>query len=187
MNFRTDISPGKGKILISAPALSDVFKKSVICLCEHDKNGSIGFIFSSPTKYKINEILEDFPEFDSYIMLGGPVQPELINVIHRAPLLIDGGYEISKGIFWGGNFESIKEAIYEGKLSPVDVRFFLGYSGWSPNQLNEEIERDSWLVSNLNEQDLFETDRNLLWDKSIRALGQEFAFLRAVPDDPSMN
>lgn len=187
MNLRTRTKPAKGKILISAPALKDVFRKSVICLCEHDNNGSIGFIFNSPTKFRINEILEDFPEFDSYIMLGGPVQPELVNVIHRVPSLIDGGYEITKGIFWGGNFESIKDAIHIGKLSPADVRFFLGYSGWSPNQLNEEIERDSWLVSNLNEQDLFETDRSLIWDKSIRALGQEFAFLRAVPDDPSMN
>ena len=100
--------PEKGKLLISAPHLTDIFRRSVIYLVEHDENGSVGFVLNRPMKYNINEVIEDFPEFNSKVFLGGPVQPEIVNFIHKRPDKIEGGYEIKNGIYWGGNFENLK-------------------------------------------------------------------------------
>ncbi len=74
----------KGNLLISAPFLNDVFKRSVILLAEHNEEGTVGFILNKPTEYKLDQIIDDFPEFDATVFLGGPVQQDSLNFIHRS-------------------------------------------------------------------------------------------------------
>ena len=90
----------KGKILISAPLLDDIFKRSVILLTEHNEEGSVGFIINKPTSYKLHDIIEDFPEFNAKAFLGGPVLQNSINFIHKSNNILDGGFEIAEGIYW---------------------------------------------------------------------------------------
>lgn len=187
MNSSTISVPTKGKILISAPFLTDVFKRSVVFLCEHDEKGSLGFIINKPLKYKLNEIIEDFPEFDAPVLFGGPVQTDLINFIHRAGDIIKGGYEINKGIFWGGDFDELRKHIELGVLNPYDFRFFLGYSGWGAGQLVREMRETSWFVGEGLEKYIFSTEFSSIWSKALRDLGKEFALLSIFPDDPSVN
>ena len=151
----SNTKPGKGKILISAPYLNDIFKRSVILLTENDENGTVGFIINKPLRLKIHEVVEDFPNFDAIVHLGGPVQPDMLNFIHKAGDIIDGGYEISNGIYWGGNFETFKILAEAGSLNPSDIRFFLGYAGWNPNQLKNELKTNSWYINNLPIDDIF--------------------------------
>ncbi|MCX7834348.1 MAG: YqgE/AlgH family protein [Ignavibacteria bacterium] len=187
MNSNAISVPTKGKILISAPFLSDVFKRSVVFLCEHDDKGSLGFIINKPLKYKLNEIINDFPEFDAPVLFGGPVETDLVNFIHRAGDVLKSGYEINNGIYWGGDFEELKELIETGLVKPSDFRFFLGYSGWGAGQLHKELLDTSWFVGEGLEEYIFSTDYNSIWSKALRDLGREFAIISSFPDDPSVN
>jgi len=182
-----DLKPGKGRVLISAPHLTDVFKKSVIYLTEHDENGTVGFVINKPLKYKLNDIIDEFPEFDAKVFFGGPVQTELVNFIHKSDTSIKGGYEITDGVFWGGNFETLKLLIENNKLDASDFKFFVGYAGWSFNQLEEELKINSWYVAEFKEEYLFTDEPEKLWHTILREMGGEYSIISTFPDDPSLN
>lgn len=179
--------PGKGKILISAPLLTDYFKRSVIYLTEHDENGSVGFIINKRLNITLNKAVEDFPEFGAPVLLGGPVQTELVNFIHRCGDILGGGIEIKDGIFWGGDFELLKELIITGKVEPEDFRFFLGYSGWSANQLDDELKLNSWVVSEGLTNYVFTDEYDGMWSRALRSLGGKYSIISTFPDDPTVN
>lgn len=181
------IKPEKGKFLVSAPHLTDIFRRSVIYLVEHDKNGSVGFVLNRPMKYNIDDVIEDFPDFKSKVFLGGPVQTELVNFIHKAPDKIEGGYEIKDGIYWGGNFENLKVLVESHSLNPEDFRFFVGYAGWSPNQLEDELKESSWYIADANEDFIFSGEPEKLWQNILKTMGGEFITISTFPDDPSVN
>ncbi len=177
----------KGKLLISAPFLSDIFKRSVILMTEHGEEGSVGFIINKPTEFKLHEIVEDFPEFNAKVFLGGPVQQNALNFIHKENDVLEGGVEICDGIYWGGNFELLKILIESKNVNPDNFRFFLGYSGWSPDQLNNEIKTNSWFVNNQADRNIFDGKPEMLWGKILRSMGNEYSIISTFPDDPSVN
>ena len=179
--------PSAGRILISAPFLGDIFKRSVILLTEHNEEGSVGFILNKPTELKLHEVLDDFPEFDAKVFLGGPVQQNTLNFIHKASNILEGGYEISNGIFWNGNFEMLKVLIENGSLDPEDLRFFLGYAGWSPDQLKDEVRKNSWYLYDPTEEILFDNASEKLWSKILKSMGKEYSIISTFPEDPSVN
>jgi putative transcriptional regulator len=181
------LKPEKGRILISAPHLTDIFKKTVIFLTEHNENGTVGFVINKPLKYKLNEIIDEFPEFDAKVFFGGPVETEMVNFIHKSGSVLNGGYEVRNGIFWGGNFESLKLLIESNKLYSDDFKFFVGYAGWGVHQLDDEIKINSWYVTEGKEEYLFTDEPEKLWHTILRDMGGEFSIISTFPDDPSMN
>ncbi|MEO8664617.1 MAG: YqgE/AlgH family protein [Ignavibacteria bacterium] len=185
MNKKSPLS--KGKFLVSAPLLNDVFKRSVILLTEHNEEGTVGFILNKPTEYKLHEVIEDFPEFDAKIFLGGPVQQDSLNFIHKANDILEGGHEIAEGIYWGGNFEILKILISSGSLDPSDFKFFLGYAGWSPDQLDNEVRQSSWYSRESDIQDIFGSESSNLWAKVLKSMGKEYSIISTFPEDPSVN
>jgi putative transcriptional regulator len=183
-----NIKPARGKILISEPFLLDYFfKRSVILLAEHNDEGTFGLIVNKPVKARFNDVVKGFPEFNSRIFLGGPVQSDSVFFIHTLGKEVDESVEIIPGIYWGGDIERIKEMIGLSMIKPSQIRFFIGYSGWSPNQLDEELERNSWVVANVTADDLLRTTPSMLWSRSLRRLGDEYAHWNKFPDDPSEN
>lgn len=179
--------PSAGRLLISAPFMGDIFKRSVILLTEHNEEGSVGFILNKPTEFKLHEVIEDFPEFDAKVFLGGPVQQNSLNFIHKAGNILEGGFEISNGVFWNGNFEVLKVLIENGSLDPEDFRFFLGYAGWSPDQLKNEIKRNSWYLNDASPEILFGNESEKLWSTILKSMGKEYSIISTFPDDPSVN
>ena len=181
------LKPEKGKLLISAPFLSDVFKRSVVYLTEHNEKGSIGFIINKPMNVKISSVIEDFPEFDANVYFGGPVQQDILNFFHKSGELISGGYELKDGIYWGGDFETLKFLAESGDLNPEDFRFFLGYAGWSPNQLEDELKINSWFINDSKPENIFNENPDTLWQKILKEMGGEYAIISTFPENPSVN
>lgn len=181
-------NPAKGKVLISEPFLNDPnFKRTIILLTEHGEEGSIGFVLNKPTDYRIHEVIEEFPEFDSVVYYGGPVQLNTLQFIYKGENIIDGSIEIMPGLFWGGSFDILKTLIMSGAAAPGDFRFFLGYSGWTDGQIEDELELNSWIVANSSIENIFSDEPDKLWRETLKGMGKKFAILASFPENPSVN
>ena len=180
--------PKKGKLLIATPSIEDnSFDRTVILLAEHNENGSVGFILNKPLGFTLNEIVPDI-ECNSEIHNGGPVEQDDLYFIHQSPEIIPNSIEICDGLYWGGDFETLKVLINSNKIEINTIKFFLGYSGWSPKQLKQELKEDSWLVSEKNgEPNILVEKNNQIWKKQMKSLGGEFQIWANYPSDPSLN
>ena len=186
--YKNKIPPEKGRLLISEPFLPDPnFERTVVLLCEHNEDGSFGFVLNKPSLVQVNEILDEIQRLEKKVFVGGPVQQDTLHFIHNIEDL-EGKNVIGEGIYWGGNFEELLVLVETGKLSEYNIRFFLGYSGWGPGQLNEELEQDSWIVCNfVSEELLFETEPEEMWKSALGKMGGRFSVFANYPIDPRMN
>ncbi|MFO8234317.1 MAG: YqgE/AlgH family protein [Bacteroidales bacterium] len=182
-----NLTPQKGRILISEPLLNDsYFKRSVVYLTEYSENGSVGFVLNKPIDLSPDEVVKDFPKFNTPIYVGGPVAKDTIHYLHTVSDLIPNSVHVQGNIYWGGDFEKVKEVIADGLILPSQIRFFLGYSGWSPNQLEEEIKKNAWLVSELEASKIMKPDRDL-WKKTLQELGNKYKIWTNCPENPALN
>lgn len=178
-----------GKVLVAEPFMVDPnFKRATILLCEHDKSeGSIGFIMNKPLATNIDELIDDFPEFASEVYFGGPVQTDTIHYIHNIGDLLDDSVEVARGVYWGGDFDKLKFLITSELIQPSQIRFFVGYSGWSEGQLTDEMEYGSWLVADMDANYLFRNEASDLWQQVMENKGNAYSVIAQVPEDISWN
>jgi putative transcriptional regulator len=180
--------PVQGSLLVSEPFLLDsYFKRAVVLLSEHDEQGTLGFILNKPTDVKLNEAVDDFPEFDVPLFFGGPVETDTLFYIHTVGELITGAKEIVQGIWWGGDYDRLKFLIDTRQIRPDQIRFYAGYSGWEPKQLDSELKEKAWMISNANEKFTFFENPKSLWSQVLRSMGNEYAILANFPEDPNLN
>lgn len=187
--YKNRNTPGKGRLLISEPFLPDPnFMRTVILLCEFSEEGAFGFIINKLTELKFSEIMPEADGFDKEVFLGGPVQQDTLHFLHKAPDLIEGGAEIAEGLYWGGDYDELNTIIDTHQIREEDFKFFIGYSGWGPGQLEKEIEENSWIVTpDINVDDIFNKDPDELWKKSLSELGGRFKMFSKYPSDPRLN
>jgi len=182
-----NLAPEQGRILISEPLLSDTyFKRSVVLITEHSEKGSMGFVLNKPVELTVNDLLGDFPQFDANVYIGGPVAKDTIHFIHTLGEMVPNTVHVMDNIYWGGDFDSLKELIQEGIVHPSQVRFFLGYSGWSANQLEDEIRENAWLVTQVDSSRIMSADKNI-WKKTLENLGKKYKVWSNFPENPAMN
>ena len=179
----------KGKILIAEPSIiGDIsFNRSIILLVEHGNNGSIGFILNKPMNLNISDLI---PEIESNFKIynGGPVQQDNLYFIHKISDLIPESIMISEGLYWSGNFEYVLKLIKKGKINKNDIRFFLGYSGWDFNQLNDELDNNSWILSeNSYNKNIITAVDEVFWKNKMLDLGGEYSLWSNAPEHPSHN
>ncbi len=176
----------KGDILISKPSLSnDIFNRSVVIITEHSENGSVGFILNKSSHIPLHIFVSQMNS-ESIVYEGGPVDKENIYYLHSRPDLIGESEKIADNIYWSGNYEDVKEAINNGKIAENEIRFYLGYSGWSTNQLENELKMNAWILVR-EDIDIFRDWEVDLWKKQLIKLGGENLIWINAPADPSMN
>ena len=181
------LKPKTGRLLISEPSMDDAnFQRSVLILAQHNQEETIAFILNQETRFKINDLIENFPKFDSRIYIGGPVERNSLHFIHTLGDKIENSVHITENLYWSGNFQTLMSLINEGKVSSEQVRFFAGYSGWSPGQLDYELESDSWIVANSNKINLDKNDKKL-WRDCLKNMNKEYAIWSNMIEDPSLN
>lgn len=181
------IKPKQGIILISEPSLRDYFfRQSVVLLAEHNEEGTFGVIINKPIETKISDVIRDFPDFKCTLYLGGPVQTDSLFFIHTIDE-VDESFPIMEGLYWGGNIETIKTLILKRELNENDIRFFIGYSGWHPNQLDNEIKEKSWVLSHTTVDEVIHGESEKLWSSYLKSMGNDYAIWANFPSDPSLN
>jgi putative transcriptional regulator len=177
-----------GKILIAEPFLKDeYFIRSVIILADYNNDGAYGFIFNRTLDLDVNEALENFPDLNSSVFLGGPVARDNVFYIHTYGDIIEGSQKIMEGLYWGGDFYQLKQKIEEGTIREENIRFLAGYAGWDHGQLEKEIKEKSWIITHTTPQILLNTNPELLWKKLLNDMGNEFAQMANYPIDPNLN
>lgn len=186
--YKNQLKPEKGRLLISEPFLTDPnFERTVVLLCEHNDDGSFGFVINKPSIVRVNEVIEDVAKVNDLVFIGGPVQQDTLHFLHRNSEL-ENAIAIREGIYWGGDFEKLVTQIDTAQLKHADIRFYLGYSGWGPGQLAEELEEDSWIVCDfVTDELLFDTQPDLIWRKALGNMGGRFSVYSNYPVDPRLN
>jgi putative transcriptional regulator len=183
------VNPKTGNLLISEPFLNDPnFQRSVVLLADHQLIGSLGFVLNQPSEYILKDLVPDLWQADFRVFIGGPVEVDTIHFIHRCYDKLNSGEEISKGIYWGGNFEALKVLINGNAINAQEVKFFLGYSGWGEGQLQHEIEENTWIVSDkVHDDTIFSESEKQVWRDVIVDLGPKYAHISNFPIDPNLN
>ena len=181
----------RGSLLLSEPFMFDPnFKRTVILMTDNTSEGGIGFVLNKPTNLTLPDVLLDINDFNARLFHGGPVQPETLHFVHNLGNQMKDTQEISPGIFWGGDFEQLKDLIDTKAVAPKNFKFFLGYSGWSPGQLENELKENSWIVTESKPQHVFSNrpgDLARLWNKILEKMGGDYRFMSTFPEDPRYN
>jgi putative transcriptional regulator len=130
------------------------------------------------------------PEIESNLKIynGGPVQQDNLYFIHKISDLIPESIMISEGLYWSGNFEYVLKLIKKGEINKNDIRFFLGYSGWDSNQLNDELNNNTWILSeNSHNKNIITVADEVFWKNKMLDLGGEYSLWSNAPEHPSHN
>ena len=183
------MKPSNGKLLVATPELlmDHIFNQSVLLLAEHNNKGSMAFMLNKPLILRLNDI---FPEIPTGIQLwnGGPVETSNLFYVHNVPELIPESihFDAEKKLYIGGDFSFIRELFKEQMIDENNIRFFLGYSGWAPSQLEEEIKDKAWFVTS-NDIDVFNLNPGHIWKEKIVAINPENVIWKNAPLNPNLN
>jgi putative transcriptional regulator len=178
-----------GTLLLSDPFLQDEnFIRTVIIICENDKDGSFGLVVNKPFDYQLGEIIPELSDVGFFpVYQGGPVKLNTLHFLHKRPDIIKKSIPLTNGIYWGGNFDELIQALQLKKIASNELRFFVGYSGWSENQLEDELADKSWITHTANAAHIFETDLKNMWGNILKEKGGEYAYMANYPLDPQFN
>lgn len=173
-----------GQLLLSHPVMRDAnFKRTVILLSAHNAEGAMGVVLNRPLGKQLAELNAEFALgalAGVPVYCGGPVEPEQLILVSWEWLQAEGAFQLHFGV------EPEKAAELIGRPG-LTVRAFLGYSGWSKGQLEDEMKRDTWFVTTVEGRQLDEADGTALWRNLLGALDPELKLLANEPDDPTVN
>lgn len=176
-----------GIVIVADPFLKDPnFMRSVVFICDHQPEGSFGFVLNRKIEEPVGSLLTNLEGCDWPVHIGGPVQTDTLHFLHLRPDLL-GGVEVTDGIFWGGDFDKLTSAILLDQIQSHEIRFYLGYSGWTEGQLEAELKEKSWLVTHGNQKLVFKSDLQQIWPQALHQMGGEYEQLVNYPIDPQLN
>ncbi len=176
----------KGDLLIAEPFMKDPnFKRTVTLICEHHNEGTLGLVLNRPSIFKINEMIPNFPSFKGDVYYGGPIGLDRLNYLHAYGDILEGSFHIKDNIYWNGNFEQLKELIKEKIILPQNINFFAGYAGWEADQLQEEMQDESWIVCK-DHPELFKMS-TYMWQEVLVKMGGKNKLISTFPEDPLLN
>lgn len=185
MNLR----PSKGKAMLSEPFLEDPnFSRTVVLLTEYGEEGTVGFVLNHRTDLTVDMLMPDLSMVTNPVYNGGPVELESFHYLH-AYEEIEGAVDLGNGVFWSGNFEQVVSGLISGLFLAEKFKFFIGYSGWAGGQLEDELDEQAWVVTEISEDLVFnaELDNKKLWQMLMQNLGGDFALLANSPINPQLN
>jgi putative transcriptional regulator len=184
-----------GRLLVATPLLGDPnFQRSVVLLVEHElAEGTLGIVLNRPTQITVGQVLEQWTELatdPSVVFRGGPVSPDSA----LALALVPGNDEPLGWRALDGAPALARLGLLDLDTPPrllataiKELRVYAGYAGWSPGQLEEEIDEGAWVVVSAEPGDVFAAEPANLWRRVLRRQGGELAFLASYPDDPGLN
>jgi putative transcriptional regulator len=176
-----------GHFLIASPAILDPnFHRTVVFITAHTDEGAVGLILNRSSEATVHEAvpqLEAIADPDEPIFVGGPVNPEGVAVLAEFEDPDDAGVVVMDDV----GFVALDEALESEPPRLQRARVFAGVSGWAPEQLEGEFEREDWIVEPAGADDIFTADHDALWSDLLRRKGGQYELVARMPLDPSLN
>ena len=183
-----EIALESGIILVAPPTLIDPnFRRSVVFLCEHCPAGSFGLILNHNVSLEMSDLMADLSSYTDPVRIGGPVQMDTLHFLHRYGDEVSGAIEIINGVYWGGELNDLQRLFLDQQPAGQDLRFFLGYAGWTDSQLDDEVKAGGWLLLPSSADLVFTEEPGKLWRDAMLLLGGEYSLLANFPEDPILN
>lgn len=176
---------------MASPSMDDPhFEHAVILMIEHSDDGAMGLILNRPMQTKVVEVWDQMSMLpcpvDQALMCGGPCDGPLMLLHGRQE---QSQIDVCTGVCFTTDEPVVRELLTE---DPEAMRYFIGYAGWGPGQLEDELNRGGWLVTPANAEVVFDPDADDgLWMRVITGIDRSLAMLalnpKLMPHDPSMN
>jgi putative transcriptional regulator len=170
----------RGQLLIATPSLFDYFRRTVILVLEHTPDGAMGVVLNRTSETAVADAvpaLAELADGDEVVRLGGPVSPDSVVALGDFADPDEAGTAVVGGL---GTLDPERE-----NSSLRRLRVYAGYAGWSPGQLDGELEQEAWIVAAAHPDDPFRDGD--LWAEVLRRKGGTFALMATMPADPSLN
>lgn len=177
MDVTSDLAPG---LLVAAPPLGDPnFDRSVVLLAAHGPDGAFGWIINGREVMTLAELLvraeittEHVEAVHGSVRMGGPVSQEQVWLVYRSEDRIDGidgQFEVGNDIVASAS-RKVLEAVAAG-TSPASLVGLVGYAGWAPSQLEDEIRAGAWLPTDIDPAIVFDVPREEVWTAAYAHVG----------------
>ncbi|HWQ91893.1 MAG TPA: YqgE/AlgH family protein, partial [Clostridia bacterium] len=168
----------KGQLLLDSGQLrGSFFQRSVVLVCQHDAEGALGLVLNRSTGSNAGDmIVADIPERlkGCPLYLGGPVQPSALSFLHSDAFVPEAN--VMPNLNLGHSLDMLLE-VGESYSPAQRIKLFAGYAGWSPGQLEEEMERDAWLTHPASLDLVFDNQPEQLWQKILNQKGWKYRVL----------
>lgn len=192
IDIPSTLSPAPGALLVSEPFLhEEYFNHAVISLVEYEPGSTaMGVVLNSETDYSLQELVEGVKLKDPVpVYCGGPVADDRLFFIHTLGDVIPGTQPLARGLWIGGDFDAMLSIINDRYELEGNIRFFLGYSGWSEGQLEDELSRNVWAVASMpkSPNELLRGDGDSYWHRAVRSLGSNYRGWLYHPQNPMVN
>lgn len=187
--------PKAGRLLVATPLLGDPnFRRTVVLIVEHeDVQGTLGVVLNRPTTIGVDQVLEQWTEHTTepcVVFRGGPVAPNSALALAMIPgkdepvgwRALDGAPALAR--------LGLLDLDTPPRLLAPDItslRVYAGYAGWSPGQLEAEIDEGAWFVLPAEPGDIFAAEPEHLWRAVLQRQEGDIAFLATYPEDPGLN
>ncbi len=175
----------KGQLLISDMSLAEdsIFRRSVILICDNENNTSpMGFILNKPLKINLSNIISKVSK-KLKVHFGGPVSSDTLFCIHKSELKLKSSKHVTKYLSYGCDLNEIVVRVENGELNEKNIMFFLGYSGWTNDQLLEELDQSCWKISKKNSKIIFKKSEENLWNKLAKKIKGDFYIWSNAPEN----
>lgn len=190
---RDDRDIRRGDLLVAEPLLKEqFFDRAVILVIDAAPDNSVmGLALNKETNLKLSDIMDGDESLKRIpVYCGGPVDTNRLFMLHTLGDKLGKSLEICHGIFIGGDIDKVVSYIEAGGSVDGEIRFILGYSGWSTDQLKGEIEKHIWAIgesSIMTNTQLLQGSDIIFWREAVSLLGPQYRSWLLVPTDPTYN
>lgn len=182
------LQPAPGVLLVAEPFMADPnFARTVVLLVEHDVKGSFGIVLNRPAPVQVREVTDFFGEIEYGLYVGGPVETKLLHVLHSLPSLEAYSQKISENLYWTMDMRVLRGVLAARHIPETHLRFFAGYAGWAPGQLDKELALNAWILAPSKREYVFSNNPETLWQRVLKDMGGKYAVIATFPPDPRLN
>ena len=189
-----------GTLLVATPALeSAAFDRTVVLITRYSETElTMGLVLNRPLGERIRLYAADSlqqltggedacAELGRIFYQGGPVHQRYLFFLHRLDGLVEGGTKILDGLYFGGNLDTEYTEAEVLRADAPRLRFYLGYAGWEPGQLEAEISAGTWFLAPGDPEIVLAPTPETMWQAVLYSLGGKYRPLSVFPEDPAVN
>ncbi len=178
---------GLGKLLVASRELGDPnFAETVILLVHYDTEGVIGLMLNRRTDVPISRVLTQLKtakDLSDPVYMRGPVETPAIFALLRSRDKLDGAEHVYGGVYWIAAKTALEKAV-SSRPDPAVFHVYLGYAGWTADQLKAEVKLGGWFIFQADNQTVFNANPDSLWQEMIKKTELKMAESRTLRDSP---